>query len=57
MSIVYSGHSSQSTPCSKFTGDFSQHLDEHGDNIAVNEAAVFINAKGKIYVYRSVNFL
>jgi hypothetical protein len=41
-------------PCSKYIGDFSQHLDEHGDNIAVNEAAVFVNAKGKLYVYRSV---
>merc|ERR1711862_1030571 len=37
----------------KYLGDFSLHTDEHGDAIAVNEAAVFLNSKGKHYVYRN----
>jgi len=40
---------------SKFLGTFTLHLDESGDAIANNEAAIFIstNSKPKLYVYRS----
>merc|ERR1711956_78136 len=39
--------------CCEYLEDFSMHMDEHGDNIVNNEAAVFISIKGKMYIYRS----
>merc|ERR1712013_440465 len=40
---------------SKYLGTFTLHLDESGDAIANNDAAIFIstNSKPKLYVHRS----
>jgi len=38
---------------SKYLGDFTLHLNEHSDPVVVNEAAVFVQNKPKLYVYRS----
>merc|ERR1712130_748907 len=40
---------------SKYVGTFQLHVDESGDAIANNEAAIFVstNPKPKLYVYRS----
>ena len=40
--------------CSKYVGTFQLHVDESGDAIANNDAAIFIstNPKPKLYVYR-----
>ena len=39
---------------SKYVGTFQLHVDESGDAIANNDAAIFIstNPKPKLYVYR-----
>ena len=39
---------------SKYLGTFQLHVDESGDAIANNEAAIFVstNPKPKLYVYR-----
>ena len=39
---------------SKYLGTFTLHVDESGDAIANNDAAIFIstNSKPKLYVYR-----
>ena len=40
--------------CSKYVGTFQLHVDESGDAIANNDAAIFVstNPKPKLYVYR-----
>ena len=39
--------------CSKYLGTFQLHVDESGDAIANNDAAIFVSTKPKLYVYRS----
>ena len=37
--------------CSKYTGDFHL-LEQEGELTTCNEAAVFTNDKGKLFIYR-----